>query len=159
RVKAHFFLPPEARVTIETFYGRIHPDDRERTRQTVDRAIAEHAQYDVVYRTVEPVTGACKWIRALGGAAYDPCGAPRRFDGVSVDITAQKLEEERLRDQDRRKDEFLATLAHELRNPLAPIGTGLQVLRHEPAPAHRILTMMDRQLGHILRLVDDLLDH
>lgn len=65
-----------------------------------------------------------------------------------------------LREADRRKDEFLATLAHELRNPLAPIRNGLDILRASPmaANAEEIRTMMDRQLSHLVRLVDDLLD-
>ena len=67
---------------------------------------------------------------------------------------------ERLRDQDRRKDEFLATLAHELRNPLAPIRTGLHILRMttDPVMAAKSRDVMERQLGHLVRLVDDLLD-
>lgn len=67
---------------------------------------------------------------------------------------------EALKDADRRKDEFLATLAHELRNPLAPIRNGLQVLRMSPtgAVADEVLGMMDRQLTHLVRLIDDLLD-
>ena len=65
-----------------------------------------------------------------------------------------------LMEADRRKDEFLATLAHELRNPLAPIRNGLDILRADPeAPnAEEIRDMMDRQLSHLLRLVDDLMD-
>jgi two-component system, sensor histidine kinase len=65
-----------------------------------------------------------------------------------------------LREADRRKDEFLATLAHELRNPLAPIRTGLDVLKRAPdeAAAARTREMMDRQLIHMVRLIDDLLD-
>ncbi|CAN5187102.1 hypothetical protein BH09MYX1_BH09MYX1_35900 [soil metagenome] len=66
---------------------------------------------------------------------------------------------EALREQDRRKDEFLATLAHELRNPLAPIRTGLFLLRTSNGErADKIREMMDRQLGHMVRLIDDLLD-
>ena len=68
---------------------------------------------------------------------------------------------EELRDADQRKDEFLATLAHELRNPLAPLRNGLEILRLkgvEGAPAEKARTMMDRQLGQLVRLVDDLLD-
>jgi signal transduction histidine kinase/ActR/RegA family two-component response regulator len=65
-----------------------------------------------------------------------------------------------LTDADRRKDEFLATLAHELRNPLAPIRNALHIMRiapiNENAPA--MLAMMDRQVGHLVRLIDDLLD-
>ncbi|MBP3954475.1 response regulator [Gemmata sp. G18] len=66
-----------------------------------------------------------------------------------------------LQEQDRRKDEFLATLAHELRNPLAPVRNGVQILRLGGATgeaAGRALTMMDRQLGHMAHLVDDLMD-
>jgi signal transduction histidine kinase/CheY-like chemotaxis protein len=66
-----------------------------------------------------------------------------------------------LREADRRKDEFLAMLAHELRNPLSPLATSLGLLRSgaaSPAIAERALSVMERQLGHIVRLVDDLLD-
>jgi signal transduction histidine kinase len=71
-----------------------------------------------------------------------------------------KLATEALKDADRRKDEFLATLAHELRNPLAPIGNGLKVLRMSPDEdvAHQVQEMMERQLNHLVRLIDDLLD-
>ena len=67
---------------------------------------------------------------------------------------------EALTEADRRKDEFLATLAHELRNPLSPIRNGLDILRASPtaAKAEEIRDMMDRQLSHLVRLVDDLLD-
>ncbi len=81
--------------------------------------------------------------------------------GMQRDITQSKLAEERLREADRRKDEFLAILAHELRNPLAPIRNGLQILRLRAASdptAQRTASMMDRQLTHLVRLVDDLLD-
>jgi signal transduction histidine kinase len=65
-----------------------------------------------------------------------------------------------LQEADRRKDEFLATLAHELRNPLAPLRHGLDILRKNPhsADASDIRDMMDRQLVHLVRLIDDLLD-
>ena len=69
--------------------------------------------------------------------------------------------EERLREADRRKDEFLATLAHELRNPLAPIRTGLELIRlgaGRPETIEPVRQMMERQVGHMVRLIDDLLD-
>ena len=78
-----------------------------------------------------------------------------------VDITARKTAEQALHNADRRKDEFLATLAHELRNPLAPLRNGLQIARlHGPldAPIARTLDMMDRQVNMLAHLVDDLLD-
>lgn len=89
---------------------------------------------------------------------------PTRDGGMAIyfrDITDRKLAMEALQEADRRKDEFLATLAHELRNPLAPIRTGLQVLRlAEAAPevAQQARGMMERQLQQMVRLIDDLLD-
>jgi signal transduction histidine kinase len=151
RVKDHFFLPPDARVTIDMFYAIIHPDDRERTRSAIERSIANHTNYDIIYRTVG-TSGAVKYIRAIGGAAYGTDGAPQRFDGVTHDVT-------QLREHDRKKDEFIATLAHELRNPLAPVRSGVELLRTaSDEQRERVLDMMDRQLVHLVRMVDDLLD-
>lgn len=167
RVKEHFFLPPDARVTIDDFFARIHPEDREPTRAAIDHSIQNCSSYDVMYRTVDPSSGAVKWIRALGGTACGPDGTPIQFDGVTVDVTVQKLDQirladlnQRLREDDRRKDEFLATLAHELRNPLAPIRTGLHILRTGGTSEQntRVREMMERQLVHLVRMVDDLLD-
>ncbi len=94
QVKEHFFLPPEAAVSIETFYERLHPDDRERTRRTIAESIAKDAPYDIEYRTVAS-DGRQKWIRALGRTFYDANGQPRRFDGLTQDITERKQAEER----------------------------------------------------------------
>ncbi|MCY7315232.1 MAG: PAS domain-containing protein [Rubrivivax sp.] len=79
---------------------------------------------------------------------------------VTRDRTDEKQAQDALRIADRRKDEFLATLAHELRNPLAPLRTGVQVLRltKDPSIAQRTQLMMERQLGQMVRLIDDLLD-
>jgi CheY-like chemotaxis protein len=81
--------------------------------------------------------------------------------GIIDDFTERKLAEEALKEADRRKDEFLAILAHELRNPLAPLRNGLQIMRladNDPAAIEQVRTMMERQLEHFVRLVDDLLD-
>lgn len=80
--------------------------------------------------------------------------------GVTQDVTEWKRKDDALRMADKRKDEFLATLAHELRNPLAPIRNGVSVLRMSRLPAEvgEVVGMMDRQLGHMVNLVDDLLD-
>ncbi|VTR97915.1 diguanylate cyclase : Sensory box protein OS=Janthinobacterium agaricidamnosum NBRC 102515 = DSM 9628 GN=GJA_4246 PE=4 SV=1: PAS_3: PAS_3: PAS_3: PAS_3: PAS_8: HisKA: HATPase_c: Response_reg [Gemmata massiliana] len=77
-----------------------------------------------------------------------------------ADVTDRMRAEQELRDQDRKKDDFIALLAHELRNPLAPIRNGLQVIRRsdERAARERSQEMMDRQLTHMVRLIDDLLD-
>jgi signal transduction histidine kinase/PAS domain-containing protein len=328
QVRAQFFVGPREPVTIDTFYDRIHPDDREPTRLAIEASITGGAPYDVVYRTCDPHSDRVNWIRALGGIALAADGSAARFDGVTLDVTRQKRDEqrlaqllagerdhavvlagiaeaasalhacgsvravlhtladaartllrarvgtamfaggedvvaqgaatddvdaealaesgaalhaqlgpghrsqrraaaelaahapwpgaappdgwlavplvahdhaplglvqvfdraggfsltdeavlaqlarfaavalenarlvERLREQDQRKDEFIATLAHELRNPLAPIRTGLNILRmtSDPEAARRSREVMERQLAHLVRLVDDLLD-
>jgi PAS domain S-box-containing protein len=159
-VKAHFHLPTDAVVTIQTFYERLHAEDREPTRAAIERSIAEHTPYCVDYRTVHPETGAIMHVRAVGRTFYADDGTPIRFDGVTFDVSEQKLAEASLRDADRRKDEFLATLSHELRNPLAPIRNGLEMLRLAGTveSTERVRSMMERQLSQLVRLVDDLLD-
>jgi two-component system, sensor histidine kinase len=76
-------------------------------------------------------------------------------------LAAHRRDQEFLHLADRRKDEFLATLGHELRNPLAPLVTGLQLLNKSPIAdpaARRVMAVMDRQIAHLVRLVDDLLE-
>ncbi|QEH34530.1 Aerobic respiration control sensor protein ArcB [Aquisphaera giovannonii] len=89
-----------------------------------------------------------------------PTGEVATVLAVTQDVTELKRTEEALQHADRRKDEFLATLAHELRNPLAPIRTGLHLLglSQDPDLATRTREMMNRQLSHMVRLIDDLLD-
>lgn len=110
--------------------------------------------------------------RVIGGMTFLSSSTRRRFGPDELRV-AQDLAERvtvavenaqlyrTLQEQDRRKDEFLATLAHELRNPLAPVRNGLHILRiggTDGEAAVRTLSMMDRQLGHITHLVDDLMD-
>ncbi|WP_254513909.1 PAS domain S-box protein [Anatilimnocola floriformis] len=167
RVKAHFHLPPDAHVTIETFYERMNPDDRAPTQSAIERSILERSAYDVFYRTVSDSGEDEKWIRAIGRTTYAPNGGPIRFDGVTLDVTEQKNAEAELRrvaaalsEAGHRKDEFLATLAHELRNPLAPLRNALQLLRlsSDPETLDHAQNLMERQLAQMVRLVDDLMD-
>jgi PAS domain S-box-containing protein len=94
-VKDHFWLPPEARVTIDTFYQRLHPDDRERTRQAIADSVANHSRYEIEYRSVSP-DGREKWIRAIGRTFYDAAGHACRFDGLTLDVTDRKRAEDAL---------------------------------------------------------------
>lgn len=97
-VKAHFHLPSDAHVTIDTFYQRIHPEDREPTRRAIEQSIADHAPYNVEYRTVSADGERVHWIRAIGRTFYDDQDNPKRFDGVTLDVTEQK-QAEAARDQ------------------------------------------------------------
>lgn len=86
RVKEHFWLPPDAEVSIATFYEKLHPEDRERTRLAIEESIAQKSRYEIDYRTVAP-DGRIKWIRAIGHSHFDIHNNPIRFDGVTMDIT------------------------------------------------------------------------
>lgn len=99
--------------------------------------------------------------RAMVSAVQSALRARRRQFQIRDQIAERMKAEQALRDADRRKDEFLATLAHELRNPLAPIRTGLQVLDRvagDASQAARVRAMMERQLKQLVKLIDDLLD-
>jgi len=105
--------------------------------------------------------GAIRRIAAKGTVFYDAAGQPLRMLGINMDVTERKEAEEALREADRRKDEFLAMLAHELRNPLAPIRAGLHLLgvvEQDDPRSVRVREMLDRQVQHLVRLVDDLLE-
>ena len=102
QVKDHFFIDSTAKVTIEDFYDRIHPDDRELTRSAIDASISCKGAYDIVYRTKSPETGEVKWIRALGGTDYGSDGSPIHFDGITVDVTAQKQADLRIAESEAR---------------------------------------------------------
>jgi len=98
--------------------------------------------------------GAMRWHLSRAMPMRDAAGAVVGWFGTNTDITDQ-------READRRKDEFLATLAHELRNPLAPMRNGLHAIKTAGADAATFAEahgMMERQLGHMVRLIDDLID-
>ena len=134
----------------------VHPEDDERLRPYRERC----------RRSGEPYVGEIRY-RARNGEyrwhAFRALRSPDREEwfGCSVDIHDAREAQEALKEADRRKDEFLATLAHELRNPLAPIRNALYLLKRQPAedPTLRAAQeMMDRQVAHMVRLIDDLLD-
>lgn len=176
RVKRHFWLEPDDSVTIDLFFDRLHPEDRERTRKDIETAIAKHESYETEYRTVHPGTGAIKWIRAAGRAFYDERGTPVRFDGITIDITARKVaeaEREALLGSERAarteaerssrtKDEFLATLSHELRTPLNAIVGWSHILTSDERPSDEDLReglqVIERNARAQAQLIEDLLD-
>jgi PAS domain S-box-containing protein len=143
-----------------SFADRVHPDDLPDLRRTLDTAVAAHEPFDADFRVRMP-DGTIRWLNCKGSAAYDLAGSPERVFGVNVDITERKVAEEALREADHRKDEFLATLAHELRNPLVPIRNAVEILKHHGPPdsgAQRVHELIERQVQHLVRLIDDLLD-
>lgn len=126
-------------------------------------------EIDTVRATKMPIRGEVPFSGTNGRKIYDYIFVPvfgldgevEAVAGTTRDVTVRKAMEEELRDTDRRKDDFIALLAHELRNPLAPIRNGLQVMRlaeGDPGMLADARRMMDRQLSHMVRLIDDLLD-
>lgn len=138
----------------------VHPDDRAGAVAKVDEALLTGQAVEHEWRVIWP-NGGVHWIAARFQGFKDTANKPLRLIGVNIDITERKQAELELAENDRRKDEFIATLAHELRNPLAPIRNGLVVLRKSggqgPA-AERMQAIMERQVHHLVRLVDDLLE-
>lgn len=138
----------------------IHPADRERHQSVIDEAIKTKGRFKDEIRVVGR-DAAVRWLEVRGKAMTDAAGAPTALSGISFDITERKELENSLRLADRRKDEFLAMLAHELRNPLAPIrNAGELLLRFGPTDdrMRRAVEIVNRQAKQLARLVDDLLD-
>jgi len=139
---------------------RVHPDDRARIEAAVRLCMLEQVDYVAEFRVVWP-DHSVHWMNARGRYEYGESGACLRMLGVLADITSLKQAELALREADQRKDEFLAMLAHELRNPLAPIRNAAHVLGHLELDEPRVRWVQDiieRQVAHLTHLVDELLD-
>ncbi len=105
--------------------------------------------------------GTYRWFLSRAFPLRDQAGRIVSWFGTNTDVTEQLEAQQALHEADRRKDEFIAILAHELRNPLAPVRTAVEILRrlglHEPRQ-ERARDVIDRQVSHMSRLIDDLLD-
>lgn len=134
-----------------------------------EHAAMHDREIEQVILTRRPIRGVVPFTGTHGRRLYDYIFVPvfaedgrvEAIAGTTRDVTDAKRVELELRDSDRRKDEFLALLAHELRNPLAPLRNGLELLRsadNDPDTLHQLQAMMDRQFSHLVRLIDDLLD-
>ena len=154
-----YALEPGGVNTYEDFRRRVHPEDLATVEATWDQAVAQHRGFEVEFRILQP-GGKLVWIHCRGAATYDGAGAAVRVFGVNIDITERKLAEAERAQQARLKDEFLALLGHELRNPLAAISTAMHLLSKGVTAARRdtLDEMIGRQVMVLQRLVDDLLD-
>jgi PAS domain S-box-containing protein len=135
----------------------LHPDDAEDYIAEYTRCFEERRPFEAQFR-FRRADGEYRWLRSTGVPRCRADGSLIGYIGCSVDITEIKRSEETSKEADRRKDEFLATLAHELRNPLAPIRSSLQVLRELPGAPDEVCAMLERQVDQMVRLVEDLLE-
>ena len=145
--------------TYEAWRLRVHPDDLPGAEAEMRKSL-ESGQYYTDFRILRP-DGAVRWMHARARIIYDAEGRPEYMVGINLDVTDRRAIEEALRQADRRKDEFLAMLAHELRNPLSAVSSALQVARLPGLPEDKrqwTNEVVDRQMGQLTRLIDDLLD-
>ena len=150
--------PDDARSTPLDWQKALHPEHQRAQADLVRQAVRGEGSWHTEFRLrgEEEI-----WLEERAQVKADESSGIRRIVGLVWDITERKQLEIALRRADERKSSFLATLAHELRNPLAPIGSGLELLKHlgeMPERARTIHAMMERQLKHLVRLVDDLMD-
>lgn len=139
----------------------VHPDDLPLLQAAIDRAIESQGSFQMVHRRIRPDTGAQLWTDTRGQVYAAGSQGPAYMRGVIIDVTDRVRTEQALREASVRKDEFLAMLAHELRNPLAPIATGSALLARSPDnvdAVRRTSELIERQVRHMSELVDDLLD-
>ena len=126
----------------------------------IQEAIRSKSLFQLEHR-VHRVDGSVGWALSRAVPMLGEDGEIQEWIGAASDITERKEAEEKLRESDRRKDEFLAMLAHELRNPLAPIGAAAELLqraRLDEAQVRRTSQIVGRQVAHMTGLIDDLLD-
>ncbi|NEX62154.1 PAS domain S-box protein [Noviherbaspirillum galbum] len=139
---------------------RLHPEDHDAAQTLWQHCVATGEWYETTYR-LRHHSGEYRWILARGVPILDDAGTILKWMGTDTDIHESKQAEEALQASHRRKDEFLAMLAHELRNPLAPISAAADILRAAPSDPVRVRQYSDmiaRQVDHMTALVNDLLD-
>jgi len=155
-------------VPYSMWQDAVFPEDLPEQEAILRDTVERQGQSNREFRIRRLDNGQCRYVQSVETIRTDMNGKPKWIVGTNLDVTQRRETEERLRrlaaelhEADRRKDEFLATLAHELRNPLAPLRNGLQLLRMVGSgdeTSEMALEMMERQLCQMVRLVDDLMD-
>jgi PAS domain S-box-containing protein len=144
----------------EAWNGVFHPEDQPLAWDAWRQSLATGNPYEIEYR-LRHRSGEYRWVLGRALPVRDEDGHIVRWMGTCTDIHEQKRTRDELLATNRRKDDFLAMLAHELRNPLAPISTAAHLLKTvatDPASVERSAEIIERQVRHMTELVDDLLD-
>lgn len=144
----------------EKWNGMFHPDDQAHAWSVWSHSLRTGEPYEIQYR-LRHRSGQYRWVLGRALPVRGEAGEIIRWMGTCTDIHDQRMAQDELMAASRRKDEFLAMLAHELRNPLAPISTAAHLLKMAPSDAARVSRsgeIIARQVKHMTALVDDLLD-
>jgi signal transduction histidine kinase/response regulator RpfG family c-di-GMP phosphodiesterase len=173
RCREHLGLPAEGAIDLRALLGRVHKDDVGTARDAFFDGPSDTDSREVEFRTLT-AAGSVRWVRAKGRIYRKADGTPTRFDGVTLDVTSQKLmereresllEAERVARREaeragRMKDEFISTLSHELRTPLSAILGWTYILRRGGAAADvtKAADTIERNARAQAQLIEDLLD-
>jgi signal transduction histidine kinase/ActR/RegA family two-component response regulator len=153
------FISDTAAPSASWMDNYIRPEELAEVQAEIDRAIRTRSMFELEHRVIR-ADRTIGWTLSRAVPIFDDAGNIKEWFGAASDVSARKEAESRLLDADRMKDQFLAMLAHELRNPLAPVRNGLQILRvnQDARRVEQVIGMLDRQVNHLVRLVDDLME-
>ena len=146
--------------TGEAAIQHVHPDDRETRIATIKATLAGLAPWHLEYRAMR-ADGSVLWLEERASVSSDLATGQRIIVGLAWEVTQRMQAQDALVLADIRKNDFLATLSHELRNPLAPIRSGLQIIKLLTKGDERLnktCQVMERQMTHLVRLIDDLME-
>ncbi len=153
-------------VTQDDFINGVHPEDRETVKAEIEAALdpKSDGHYHAIYRVLHSTTQKVTWIEANGQVVFGR-DEPRKMIGMVVDITRQRKLEvslknaiKELQEADEKKNQFLATLGHEIRNPLASISGAVQIIEHDNSKLDWALRTMRNNVSLVSSLLDELLD-
>ncbi|XXX80382.1 PAS domain S-box protein [Sorangium sp. So ce134] len=151
----------EGEATGDSWLSFVHPDDRALCTDSWRRSVLSGEPLQIEYRFWIAAAREHRWYLGRAEPLRGPSGDVVKWYGTGTDIHDRKCAEATLREADQRKNEFLAMLAHELRNPLGPLRNAAELLRRsgpqQPSTAWAC-GVIERQVAHMARLVDDLLD-
>jgi len=159
---------PDGIVQYADWSGSVLPEDLAAQEESLGNTVRQFGSGSRDFRILRGDDGKCRHIHAAETVRKSLEGRAEWILGTNLDVTERKLAEEHIRTlleelrlADSRKDEFLATLAHELRNPLAAVSNSLQLMKQASGNAglvERAHATMERQMGQMVHLIDDLLD-
>jgi PAS domain S-box-containing protein len=157
---AHVFRTGQSELTPEITDTTLQQAAQDEEHLRILRELKLHSYMSVPITAKQTTLGVITFVSGESGRVYgadDLALAEELSHRAAIAIENARLYQQ-VREADRRKDEFLAMLAHELRNPLAPIRSGLEILAMTPGPESETIGLMQEQVEHMVRLVDDLLD-
>jgi PAS domain S-box-containing protein len=159
-----FFGVAREEMRGDRWQAVLHPDEGPAYVAEFARCVRDRRPFHAQTR-VQRADGDWRWIESWGRPRFSPTGEFLGFVGSSADITERRATDQKLleseaalRNADQKKNEFIATLGHELRNPLAAIRNATHILHLAPSNTAGVVAIVERQVGHLVRLVDDLLD-